>query len=269
MVPAVKQTRLAHLLEGYAPLEKELEARIWDRVFRTGWSPDDPMSLQIAHDTIQESRMASFGGKMAALPGQLDRAVQSALDKVEASRARTSKADRQAIAEQVAQDTTAALHAALPRFERTLHRRTAQRLVLTLAFITLVTGTGGYIWGRHDTARFETQFAAFATRADAVTWISLLTSNVNLDANMSEACTAGGSGLFMTPEGRRACNFPLWLDAPDMPTPGPLTVTDFATDHLTSLRTRSSSFVLLGVGLLLGAVLRPLPRKLRRWMAQR
>lgn len=269
MVPEVKQTRLAHLLEGYAPLEKELEARIWDRVFRTGWSPDDPMSLQIAHDTIQESRMDSFGAKMAALPGQLDRAVQSALDKVEAARARAAKADRQAIAEQVAQDTTAALQAALPRFEKTLHRRTAQRLVLTLALLSLVVGTGGYIWGRHDTAELETRFAAFATRADAVTWISLLTSNGNLDQNMSEACTPGGSGFVVTPEGRRACHVPLWLDAPDVPTHGPLTVTDFTTDHLTSLQTRASSFVLLAVGLLLGAVLRPLPRKLRRWMAQR
>lgn len=268
MVPAVKKTRLAHVLEGYAPLEKELEAKIWDRVFRAGWSPDDPMSLQIAHDTIQENRMDSFGAKIAALPAQLDKGVQSALDKVEAARARTATADRQAIAEQLAQEATAALQAALPRFEKTLHRRTAQRLVLTLALLSLVTGTGGYIWGRQDTARFETQFGAFASRADAVTWISLLTSNVSLDAAMSEACTPGGSGFFMTLEGKRACNVPLWLDAPDVPTTGPLTVTDFATDHLTSLRTRTSSFVLLGVGLLLGAILRPLPRKLRRWMAQ-
>lgn len=268
MMPAVKKTRLAHVLEGYAPLEKELEAQIWDRVFRAGWSPDDPMSFQIAYDTIHENRMASFGAKMVALPGQLDKAVQSALDKVETSRAYAAKLDRQAVAEQVAREATAALLAALPRFEKTLHRRTAQRLVLTLALISLVAGTGGYIWGRHDTARFETQFAAFATRADAVTWISLLTSNVNLDANMSEACTPGGSGLFMTPEGRRACHVPLWLDTHDMPTPGPLKVTDFATAHLTSWRTRSSSFVLLGFGLLLGAVLRPLPRKLRRWIAQ-
>lgn len=269
MAPAVKKTRLGHFLEGYQPLEKELEAKIWDRVFRAGWSPDDPMSLQIAHDTILENRMASFGGRMSALPGQFDKGVQSALDKVEAARARTSKADRQAIAEQVAQDTTAALQAALPRFERTLHRRTAQRLVLTFALLSLVAGTGGYIWGRHDTAQFETQFAAFATRADALTWISLLASNVNVDENLSEACTSNGSGLFMTPEGRRACLVPLWLDASGIPTPGPLTVTDFATDHLTSLLTRSSAFVLLGVGFLIGAVLRPLLRKLRRWMAQR
>lgn len=265
----VNKTRLGHYLEGYRPLEKAVEASIWDRVHRANMSAEDPMSLQIASDTIQEDRMRNFAAKMEGLPGKLDKAVQSALDKVEASRARAAKADRQAIAEQVAQDTTAALQTALPRFERTLHRRTVQRLVLTLAFITLVTGTGGYIWGRHDTARFETQFAAFATRADAVTWISLLTSNVNMDANMSEACTPGGSGFFMTPEGRRACYVPLWLDTPDIPTPGPLTVTDFATAHLMSWRTRSSSFVLLGVGFLIGAVLRPLPRKLRRWMAQR
>lgn len=269
MTHAVKKTRLAHVLEGYAPLEKELEAKIWDRVLRTGWSPDDPMSLQIAHDTIQENRMDSFGGKMAALPGLLDKAVQSALDKVEASRARAVKADRQAIAEQVAREATAALQAALPRFERTLHRRTALRLVLTLALLSLVAGTGGYIWGRQDTAQFETQFAAFSTRADAKTWISLLALNGNLDASLSKACTPGGSGFFMTQEGRPACSVPLWLDAPDMPTLGPLTVADFVTDYLRSFRSGSSSFALLGIGLLLGAALQSLLRKLRLWMAER
>ena len=268
MMPAVKKTRLAHVLEGYAPLEKELEAQIWDRVFRAGWSPDDPMSFQIAYDTIHENRMASFGAKMVALPGQLDKAVQSAMDKIEVSRARAAKADRQAIAEQVAQDTTAALQAALPQFEKTIHRRTAQRCFLTLTLISLVAGTGGYIWGRHDTTQFASQFAAFATRADAQTWVSLLEMNANLDENLSRACTPGGSGLSMPPEGGLACSVPLWLDAPDKPTPGPLTLTDYATDHLTSLRTRASSFTLVGVGLLLGAGLRLPLRKLRRWMAQ-
>lgn len=213
--------------------------------------------------------MDSFGGKMAALPGQLDKGVQSALDKVEASRVRAAKADRQAIADQVAQEATAALLAALPRFETILHRRTAQRIVLTLAFVMLVTGTGGYIWGRHDTAQFETQFAAFSTRTDAKTWVSLMAHNGNLDASMSKACTAGGSGFFMTPEGRTACFVPLWLDAPDMPTRGPLTVADFVTDYLRSLWSRSPSFALLGIGLLLGAALPPLLRKLQRWMVQR
>lgn len=269
MALMVRKTRLEYFLEGYAPLEEEVESKILDRVYRASMSLDDPMSLQIAHDTILENRMVSFGGKMAALPGQLDKGVQFALDKVEASRVRATKADRQAIAEQVAREATAALQAALPRFETTLHRRTAQRLVLTLALLSLVAGTGGYIWGRHDTAQLATQFAAFSTRADAKTWVSLLALNGNLDASMSKACIPSGSGFFMTPEGRRACHVPLWLDAPGMPTPGPLTVTDFVTDYLRSMWSRSPSFALLGIGLFLGAALPSLLRKLRRWMAQR
>jgi hypothetical protein len=265
----VKKTRLDHFLEGYRPLEEELEIKIWDRVHRANLSPEDPMSIQIASDTIQEDRMTRFAAKMAALPEQLDEGVQSALGKVEASRTRAAVADRRVIAEQVAHDATTALQAALPRFEKTIHRRTAQRFFPTLTLISLVAGIGGYIWGRHDTAHLETQFAAFATRADAQTWVSLLEMNANLDENLSRACTSGGSGLSMPPEGGLACSVPLWLDAPDMPTPGPLTLTDFATDHLTSLRTRASSFTLVGVGLLLGAGLRLPLRKLRRWMAQR
>jgi hypothetical protein len=151
MAFAVSKTRLEYFLEGYAPLEKEVEAKILDRVYRASLSLDEPMSLQIAHDTILENRMASFGGKMAALPGQLDKGVQSALDKIEASRVRASKADREAIADQVAREAIGALQAALPRFETTLHRRTAQRLLLSLVLLSTVVGLVGYIWGRHDT----------------------------------------------------------------------------------------------------------------------
>lgn len=266
MVFGVNTTRLGHYLEGYRPLEKEVEASIWDRVHRANLSAEDPMSLQIAHDTIQENRLKSFSSKMEGLPEKLDKGVQSALDKVEASRASAAKADRQAMVEHVAREATATLQAALPRFERTLHRRTAQRLVLTLALISLFAGTGGYIWGRHDTSQLATQFSAFATRADAKTWVSLLLLNGNLDVNLSGSCTPGGPGFFQSQEGRDACAVPLWLDAPDMPTPGPLTVKDFATDHLASLRTQASAFALVLVGLLLGAALGPLLRKLRHWM---
>jgi hypothetical protein len=265
MAPTVNKTRLAHYLEAYQPLEQDLQDRIWDRVFRASWSPDDPMSLQIAHDVIQESRLASAGAKMAALPGQLDKAVQSALDKVEASRARAAMADRQAIAAQVARAATHALQITLPRFERAVHRRTAQRLVLMLAILSFVMGIGGYIWGRHDTGQFEEKLAELAARADAKTWIRLLEVNGNLDSNLSKACAPGGSGFILAPEGRHACAVPLWLDAPDRPTPGPLTAMDFATDHLASLRSRSSFFVILALGALLGAGL----QQFFRWMGQR
>ena len=266
MAFSVNKTRLEYFLEGYAPLENEVKSKILDRVYRASLSLDDPMSLQIAHDTILENRMASFGGKIAALPGQLDKGVQSALDKVEASRVRAAKVDRQAIAEQVAREATGALQAALPRFERTLHSRTVLRLVLTLALLSLVAGLAGYIWGRHDTRQLEEKFAELAVRADAKTWIRMLELNGNLEWTLSEACDAGDTRFFWAADGRPACNVPLWLDAPDMPTRGPLTVVDSATDHLVSFGSRSPFFVILGFGVLLGAALRSLPQHLWRWM---
>lgn len=266
MALAGDKTRLDYFLEGYAPLENEVKFKILDRVYRASLSLDDPMSLQIAHDTILENRMASFGGKIAALPGQLDKGVQSALDKVEASRVRAAKADRQAIAEQVAREATGALQAALPRFETALHRRTAQRLLMSLVLLSVVVGLAGYIWGRHDTRQLEEKFAELAVRADAKTWIRLLDLNSNLEWTLSEACAAGGSGFFLAADGRPACYVPLWLDAPDMPTRGPSTVMESATDYLASFGSRSSFFVILGFGVLLGAALRSLPGHLWRWM---
>ena len=266
MAGVVRKTRLEHFLEAYQPLGLELQQRIWDRVHRAGWSADDPMSLQIAHEAIMEDQLASFGAKMDTLPARLDMAVQQAQDKVAAVRARETAADRQAIATQVAQEATTALQVALPRFEKSVFWRAAQRLVLTLAIIGLLCGTGGYIWGRHDTTQLESAFAGLAERADAKTWIRLLELNGNLDWSLAKACAVGGSGGFITAEGRRACYVPLWLEAPIAGVPGPLTVLDLAANYFASLSARLPFLVTLAIGALLGAALMPLLHRLRRWM---
>ena len=268
MAGMVSKTRLEHFLEAYQPLGLELQQRIWDRVHRAGWSPDDPMSLQIAHDAITEDRLARFAGKLGSLPGQLDKAVQDALDKVAAARTREAAADRKVIATQVAQEATTALQLALPRFEKSIHLRAAQRLVVMLAVIGLLCGAGGYIWGRHDRAQLESAFAGLAERADAKTWIRLLELNANLDSSLAKACAAGGSGGFITAEGRRACYVPLWLEAPIEAVSGPLTVLDLATNHFASLSARLPFLVTLAIGALLGAAALPLLHRLRRWVIE-
>jgi len=266
MAGVVRKTRLEHFLEAYQPLGLELQQRIWDRVHRAGWSAEDPMSLQIAHDAIMESRLASFGAKMDTLPARLDTAVQQAQEKVAAARTRAAAADRRAIATQVAQEATTALQAALPRFEKSVHRRAAQRLLVTLAIIGLLSGAGGYIWGRHDTRQLESKFAGLAERPDGKTWIRLLELNGNLDWILAKACTVGGSGDFVTADGRRACAVPLWLEDPIAAPPGPLTVLDLATNHFVSLSVRLPFLVTLVIGALLGAAVLPLLHRLRRWM---
>lgn len=266
MAEVVRKTRLEHFLEAYQPLGPELQQRIWDRVHRAGWSTDDPTSLQIAHDAIMESRLVSFGAKMDTLPARLDMAVQQAQGKVAAARIREAAADRRAIAAQVAQEATTALQAALPRFEKSVHRRAAQRLVLTLAIIGLLGGTFGYIWGRHDTRTLESAFVGLAERPDGKTWIRLSELNGNLDWILAKACAAGGSGDFVAADGRLACYVPLWLEAPIAAPTGPLTVLDLATNHFASLSARLPFLATLSIGALLGAALLPLLQRLRRWM---
>ena len=265
MGTTAKTSRLDHFLEAYQPLGEEVQARIWDRVHRAGWSANDPLSLQIAHETIMESRLVSHVGKMAALPGQLEAAVQSALDQGHATRARASMAERQAIAAQIAQEAATGLQATLPRLETLLLRRAALRLGLTFVLLSLMAGLAGYLWGRHDTGAFERQFAAYAERADAKTWISVLELNGNLDVNMAQACTDGGPGLFLAGDGRRACSVPLWLEAGPRPESG--TVLDFASAHLASLRSHASALVILLIGGLFGAAARPLLRRV--WHSQK
>jgi hypothetical protein len=92
--------------------------------------------------------------------------------------------------------------------------------------------------------------------------------NGNLDWILAKACAAGGSGEFVTAEGRRACYVPLWLEAPIAAPPGPLTVLDLATNHFASLSARLPFLVTLAIGALLGAAALPLLHRLRRWVIE-
>lgn len=259
MTVAVRQTRLAHFLEAYHPLDAAVERKIWDRIRRAGWSPEDPMSLQIAHETISEAGMIGFARKLDHLPGQLASATRSMLEQVEESRVTERTADRQVTADRVAEEVGRALEGAMPKLERQFHWRVAQRLVVTIVFMGLCGAMVGYAAGRQDTGVLDSQYASLAAQGDAGTWLRLQSANGNLDGIISKHCLEGQGGFIPTDMGRRACAVPLWLEGEGSPATGQL------QDQALSLRARMPFGVILTLGVLAGLALSSLVQHLRHW----
>lgn len=259
-----RKSRLDHFLEAYRPIDQDVERRLWDRVHRAGWSQDDPVSLQIAFQAIEEARMAAIAARMDALPDQMAEAARVTLNQIEKARARTTAAEREAIAAHVAQEAGDVLRASMPRLERQFQWRVATRLIATAALIALVASGAGYILGRHDTAALDSRYADLAEQPDAETWQTLQEVNPNLDEVISDQCRPGQQDHIATASGRKACAVPLWLEGDVVRLP-----TGFVgrtREHLTSLQARLPFGAVLTIGVLLGISISPPLRRLKRWL---
>lgn len=224
MTEAPKTTRVAHFIAAYDPLDEKTQKLIWDRVHRGGWGPDDPMSLQIAHDTIMEARMEANLAAATRLPDRITKATDASISAVQKSQAQERTAYARNIAHQIAKETRSSLVESMPRLEAQLARRARSRRALTWALgvfsILLVAafiGLSGFVMGRVTTADLDLQFAEQATRPDADTWLDLLRENGNLDDLIADHCGPGRAGHISDPSGRAACRLPLWLDDIEAP----------------------------------------------------
>lgn len=142
-----RKTRLDDFLEAYQPLGKSLLERISDRVNCAGLSPDDPTSLQIAHETIIEARLRQHARALHDLPKNIELAVKSALQAAEITDQRNRAAYREEFSQQVAGTVSDVLEAEIPRWERSLHLRMVARLGLTAVLISMIGMTAGYLVG--------------------------------------------------------------------------------------------------------------------------
>lgn len=265
MTARPKTTRLAHFLEAYKPLAPQTERAVWDRVHRAGWSADDPASLQIAHDTITEARLAAFTTQMNALPARMAQATEKSLKKMQQAQADDQAAEREAIASRIAKEAREVLRASMPRLARQFHWAVALRLIATVSLLALFSAGAGYLVGRGETAVLQERYADLATKPDAQTWITLQRVNGNLDHVISRECRQGQEQHIPTASGRRACAVPLWLEGPSAPAPASLL--GQAGEHLVSARATMPFTAILGLGILLGLGLLPLARRIYQWFA--
>jgi hypothetical protein len=262
MTPRLKKTRLEHFLEPYQPLPEGIEAQIWDRVHRAGWAPDDPVSLQIAFDLIQQARMEDHLKTLDAAPQKIRNAIADGAFKVQQSHHAHRSAEWTDIGNRVEGEVRKALHQGMAGLQREFQWRIAQRIVGGLVLLILLTGGTGYIVGRHDTERLAESYAALSVEPDARTWMDLQRVNPNIDVTMAKFCRPGAARRIDSPNGQAACEIPLWIQPP---APRPSTAMEKLQAYIGSLQARLPFPAVLVLGILIGLCLAPLARRARQW----
>lgn len=265
MTPSNHRSRLSHFLEAYKPIDKEIIWRISDRVHRAGCSPDDPVSWQIAHDTIMEARLTAHAETHKKLPRRIAEALKTSFAEVQEEHTRALAAEKAMIAERVAKEAGEVLQASMPRLVRQFHWRVALQLIATFLLLAVLSAGTGYITGRSETSILQERYADVATQPDAQTWIALQKANDNLDKIISEKCRAGQEHHISSETStRRACAIPLWLEGQSAPAPASLP--GQAGEHLTSVRAETPFWVILLFGAFLGIGFIAVARRIYDWV---
>lgn len=241
-------SRLWHYMIAHGPLGEDLEERILDRVHRAGWSLDDPVSIQIAHDTLSEARMNAFLDKTGALPDRIEQATVRALRQVESQGRRDIEARQQVVAAAVTAEVARALQTNLPQLARSLRAHMAQKLAAIMLVLALLSLAGGYTLGRQEASRLGQDYAELALAPDGHRWLQLQSFNGDLDMTIAQYCRPDQQGHIPTEDGREACAVPLWLEGP-APSPAGAVTTG---SRLRALAARLPVGTGVGLGLLFG-----------------
>ena len=274
MTDAPKMTRLAFYLEACPDYSEETEKLIWDRVQRAGAGPDDPLSIQIAHDTIMDARMRTYLWKAARLPGQIATAMKDSVSSIEVSQAQMQVDYAKRIANQISSETRDCLAKSMPMLETQLAKGARSRLrhgqmwrafgiLLAVVFI----GYAGYVMGRVETSDLASEFAELARRPDARVWQNLQRLNMEMDLFIAEFCVPGQPNYFHHSDGRAACDFSLFLEGTSAP--APVGYIERAGDFLASAWAKTSYEALAFLGLFGAALGIYGLARIKAWMASR
>ncbi len=222
----MKRSRLEHFLEAYGPLDAKIEKLIYDRVHRANAGTEDPLSMQIAHDTILEFRMRTLLRDIKRTPVELSEAMAACIKSMQAAQARVDAQYARKIADHIAEETKRSLESSLPRLEQQLmagarSRNWRARILMVAACLTLfgLSGASGFIMGRVAIGDKASEYAALATEPDAATWHRLQRANDSLDLLIVRNCGPGRVGHLEGVNGRKACLVPLWLEEAAIPRP--------------------------------------------------
>ena len=226
MTEAPNKTRVGYFIAAYGPLDEKTENLIWERVHRGGYGPDDPFSMQIAHDAIFEARMKANIAAAAHLPVQIQKAVDASISAVQAAQAQAQSEYAEKIAHQIADKTRSSLVESMPGLEARLVQGARSRgafahvlWVFSVLLVIALAGISGFAFGRVTTADLDLQFAEQAGRPDAAAWLNLQRINGDLDSLIAKNCLPGQTGYINDSSGQAACHIPLWLESASAPTP--------------------------------------------------
>lgn len=177
------KSRVEFVLEDYV-LPVKVVNLIWNRIHRANCNGDDPVAVQIALDTIVESRFT----EMAALPEEIASAAEASM--IETYEV-TFEKQGEILSKALVSDASAQFRHALSTCEKVAARGMLLRgcfiLMLVLAF-GLIAGAHyaeNRIVGLSDTHR------QFAVRPEAEFWLALQNANYGVEHYLTDQCSRG------------------------------------------------------------------------------
>lgn len=243
-------SRLAHFLKGYQQITPKLETVIYDRVHRAGFSPDEPMSMVLAHHTIIEANMLEHVEQLNKLPPRIAKKLQESFDQVQDKHVQALAAEKSVIAKRVAEETGAAVREEMPRLVRQFHWRVAAHLMVTFLVAAVLIAGVAHVSGRSVTSSIAAEQAEFAPRPDAATWNRLQRVNPNIDNTIAKNCRLGQEHYVPNGTLRGACNIPLNLDGQTVP--APVGLAGQVQEQLITTRAKMSFEAILLLGMIIG-----------------
>ncbi|MFP7675525.1 hypothetical protein ACG74X_19435 [Marivita sp. S0852] len=210
--------KLSYFLDAY-DLKPETRRKIRKRIHQGGIGPEDPVAMMTAQDAITEERFASFMTAFDNLPRQVGKTSGAIATRI--SQRVIQDIDRRnqgflnRLLTHVGGDVEAAIKQSVKSADRWVFRRAALQLALVVLLTAGMAGWVGYAFGRHDTHDIAAEYADFAARPDAATWLSLIDNTRQIDVVLYDYCHFNGPQSFDRGDGRHWCAVPLKIDKAD------------------------------------------------------
>ena len=232
-----------------------------------GLSPDDPMGVMIIVAAHLESVAGGLLARIDAAPQIMTDAARKAVQPVADAAAKRANANliemQTKAANRAAEAITVAANTTFGSLRTGMWATVGAVWLSTLAIIAAVALAIGIWGGGALRASADSEWTAFAQRADAGEWAALIRANTDLNATLDSYCAAGKNTQGVQ-SGRLWCAVPLWRDG--APSPGGSAA--IATVWSVSLGwlDRWSPLTLLAAGLIGGLLLRRFA-KMATWPA--
>jgi hypothetical protein len=191
-------------------LDDATRDRGWRMLTDIGLSPDDPVAIVLVFTVLLSNATTVVPKALNALPSRIAKATNQASGQI----ANTISTNLQQsdfskkIGRAVARSAAAYFHSA-----QMLHRlRVSSVIVLATVAVIFVSFHLGIYLGWVDAESVANHWTVLGAAPDGATWLHLAQMNRNLTGALA-ACDAPASKGFVI-NGVRACNVPLWLEAP-------------------------------------------------------
>ncbi|WP_306223806.1 hypothetical protein [Bosea beijingensis] len=193
-------------------LSKENHDLTVKQCFESSMSPDEP--------TIVMAVMANYVGQVQKplltalndVPARIEDAAARAVGPVAEAATATVEAAHAALTADVGQRVSELTERRLAIYERERARKWNVTLVAGGASLLAAGCLIGYGIGAADVSGLAADIAVFAKRADAATWLQLMSTTPDLTGNVEKFCTPDSPETFKVLTGRQACGIWFWMD---------------------------------------------------------